>query len=77
MQLSQGRLEFGLGAWCDIQDYNPAQLEKLKELRKRLDRSEASLLREALDDLLRKYDQRDQRRWLARMFGWGTDQRSG
>jgi diguanylate cyclase (GGDEF)-like protein len=57
--------------------YNPAQLEKLKELRKRLDRSEASLLREALDDLLRKYDQRDQRRWLARMLGWGTDQRSG
>jgi diguanylate cyclase (GGDEF)-like protein len=56
--------------------YNPAQLEKLKELRKRLDRSEASLLREALGDLLRKYDQRDQRRWLTRMFGWGGDQRS-
>jgi diguanylate cyclase (GGDEF)-like protein len=56
--------------------YNPAQLDQLKELRKRLDRSDASLLREALDDLLRKYDQRDQRRWLARMFGWGSEPRS-
>ncbi len=44
--------------------YSPAQLERLRELRERLGRSEASLLREALDDMLRKYDQRDSRRSL-------------
>ncbi|MGF1506363.1 MAG: GGDEF domain-containing protein [Chloroflexi bacterium] len=42
--------------------YLPTQLAQLRELRERLDRSEAQLLREALDDLLRKYDQRDYRR---------------
>jgi diguanylate cyclase (GGDEF)-like protein len=44
--------------------YSPGQLDRLKELRGQLGRSEASLLREALDDLLRKYDQRDIRRRL-------------
>jgi diguanylate cyclase (GGDEF)-like protein len=44
--------------------YSPDQLSRLKELRNRLGRSEASLLREALDDLLRKYDQRDIRRFI-------------
>ncbi len=44
--------------------YSPNQLERLRELRNRLGRSEASLLREALDDLLRKYDQRDIRRQM-------------
>ena len=44
--------------------YSPNQLERLRELRNQLGRSEASLLREALDDLLRKYDQRDIRRGL-------------
>ena len=42
--------------------YSPNQLDRLRELRNQLGRSEASLLREALDDLLRKYDQRDVRR---------------
>jgi diguanylate cyclase (GGDEF)-like protein len=44
--------------------YSPVQLDRLRELRNNLNRSEASLLREALDDLLRKYDQRDIRRGL-------------
>jgi diguanylate cyclase (GGDEF)-like protein len=44
--------------------YSPDQLTRLKDLRNRLGRSEASLLREALDDLLRKYDQRDIRRFI-------------
>jgi diguanylate cyclase (GGDEF)-like protein len=42
--------------------YSPSQLERLKALGKRLKQPEAELLREALDDLLRKYDQRDYRR---------------
>lgn len=44
--------------------YSPSQLDRLRELRNHLKRSDASLLREALDDLLRKYDQRDTRREL-------------
>lgn len=44
--------------------YSPNQLERLRVLRNQLGRSEASLLREALDDLLRKYDQRDIRRGI-------------
>lgn len=36
--------------------FTQVQLEKLAELAKKAGRSEASLLREALDDLLRKYD---------------------
>ena len=44
--------------------YTPEQLDRLRDLRKQLGRSEASLLREALDDFLRKYDQRDMRRTL-------------
>lgn len=51
--------------------YTPAQLDRLRTLRNRLGRSEASLLREALDDLLRKYDQRDLRRGLKqRVMDW-------
>lgn len=46
--------------------YLPTQLGRLRVLRERLSRSEASLLREALSDLLRKYDQRDARRELMR-----------
>lgn len=42
--------------------YLPTQLGRLRALREQLARSEASLLREALSDLLRKYDQRDARR---------------
>lgn len=42
--------------------YLPTQLQRLRELKGGLKRSEASLLREALSDLLRKYDQRDSRR---------------
>jgi len=42
--------------------YLPTQLGRLRALREQLSRSEASLLREALSDLLRKYDQRDARR---------------
>jgi GGDEF domain-containing protein len=45
--------------------YSPLQLERLRLLREKLGRSDASLLREALDDLLRKYDQRDTRRGLS------------
>lgn len=44
--------------------YSPGQLDRLRGLRNDLGRSDASLLREALDDLLRKYDQRDTRRGL-------------
>ena len=44
--------------------YFPGQLSRLRELREKLGRSDASLLREAVDDLLRKYDQRDSRRGL-------------
>jgi len=44
--------------------YTPEQLERLNELREQLGRSQASLFREALDDFLRKYDQRDMRRTL-------------
>jgi diguanylate cyclase (GGDEF)-like protein len=36
--------------------FTQVQLEKLSELGKKAGKSEASLLREALDDLLRKYD---------------------
>ena len=36
--------------------FTQVQLEKLTELAKKAGKSEASLLREALDDLLRKYD---------------------
>ncbi|HEC22656.1 MAG TPA: ribbon-helix-helix domain-containing protein, partial [Chloroflexi bacterium] len=59
--------------------YTPAQLERLKALGRQLGRSEASLLREALDDLLRKYDQRDLRRRLADILGWmsGRDTERG
>jgi diguanylate cyclase (GGDEF)-like protein len=49
--------------------YLPTQLERLRSLRDKMARSEASLLREALSDLLRKYDQRDSRR----EFGTGLD----
>jgi hypothetical protein len=35
--------------------YTQSQLEQLAELARKLDRTEAFLLREALDDLLRKY----------------------
>jgi diguanylate cyclase (GGDEF)-like protein len=42
--------------------YLPTQLRRLRDLKDRMERSEASLLREALSDLLRKYDQRDSRR---------------
>jgi diguanylate cyclase len=42
--------------------YLPTQLQRLRDLKDRMDRSEASLLREALSDLLRKFDQRDSRR---------------
>jgi diguanylate cyclase (GGDEF)-like protein len=53
--------------------YSPAQLDRLRHLREALGRSDASLLREALDDLLRKYDQRDVRRGVAeRIYGWMT-----
>ncbi len=51
--------------------YSPDQLSRLKDLRNRLGRSEASLLREALDDLLRKYDQRD----IRRFFPWISSSR--
>lgn len=50
--------------------YSHAQLERLRELREKLGRPEAALLREALDDLLRKYDQRDVRRGVV---GWLYD----
>lgn len=48
--------------------YSPAQLDRLRELREKTGRSDAQLLREALDDLLRKYDQRDVRRGVAERF---------
>lgn len=38
--------------------YTVSGVRKLKELAKRLNRKESHLLREALDDLLRKYDLR-------------------
>jgi diguanylate cyclase (GGDEF)-like protein len=38
--------------------YSSSSMRKLKELAKRLNRKESHLLREALDDLLRKYDLR-------------------
>lgn len=44
--------------------YMPPQLERLRELAHQHGRAEAELLREALDDLLRKYDQRVARRGL-------------
>lgn len=39
--------------------YTQIQLERLAETARRVDKSEAFLLREALDDLLRKYDEKD------------------
>ncbi|GAB4468022.1 MAG: diguanylate cyclase [Anaerolineae bacterium] len=42
--------------------YFPSQLRRLRDLQNLLGRTEAAILREALDDLLRKYDQRDIRR---------------
>jgi diguanylate cyclase (GGDEF)-like protein len=36
--------------------YTPIQLEKLSELSKRVKKTDATLLREALDDLFKKYD---------------------
>lgn len=45
--------------------YLPTQLQRLRRLKERTGRSEASLLREALSDLLRKYDQRDSRRYFS------------
>ncbi len=42
--------------------YFPSQLVRLKSAAIRLGRTEAAVLREALDDLLRKYDQREIRR---------------
>ncbi len=48
--------------------YLPAQLERLRELAQQMNLAEAALLREALDDLLRKYDQRVARRGLARLL---------
>jgi hydroxypyruvate isomerase len=47
--------------------YTQTQLERLAAIAKKLEKSEAFLLREALDDLLRKYDDRpgeDNKKWL-------------
>src|SRR5574341_166162 len=44
--------------------YLPTQLDRLTDLSGIVGRTEASLLREALSDLLRKFDQRDSRRKL-------------
>ncbi len=38
--------------------YSSSSMRKLKDLAKRLNRKESHLLREALDDLLRKHDLR-------------------
>lgn len=38
--------------------YTATQLERLSQLAKMLKRNEASLLREALDDVLKKYNDR-------------------
>jgi len=58
--------------------YSPLQLERLRLLREKVGRSDASLLREALDDLLRKYDQRDVRRGLADAVArWVTRHQGG
>lgn len=46
--------------------YYPSQLERLKQVAQHQERTEAALLREALNDLLRKYDQRSTRRLLRR-----------
>lgn len=52
----------------------PTQLERLRTLKDHTSRSEASLLREALSDLLRKYDQRDSRRHLVSDSPAGTSE---
>jgi len=52
--------------------YLPPQLERLRELAHQQGRAEAELLREALDDLLRKYDQRVARRGLVGLLNKGA-----
>lgn len=61
-----GRITFGRpqSMTPKTSHYSPDQLARLKQLGERLKLPEAELLREALDDLLRKYDQRDHRRRL-------------
>jgi len=53
--------------------YLPPQLDRLRQLAHQQGRAEAELLREALDDLLRKYDQRIARRGLVGLLNRSAD----
>jgi GGDEF domain-containing protein len=58
-QVSRGRVTLGKESKMKLKSnyYTPSQLDRLSHLSKRLNRTEASILREAIDLVLRKYEE--------------------